>query len=264
VFVLGTLAHSSAQAQPAASQTKAGLDPVREKEAVELTKQNDQFKLRVQQFHKKAETRIRQVKKLRGQVQSLQKKNLKAGITKVTPAINAHSDRIDLRLKEIEAQEKRYSLLASQFASHAQAYNAHLRDYEGELAELRKTDSLYQNHCRDYAKHADHYHIPGIMPPSGSHCPPLQLSEANTTHLSNQLKDDQKRVLKEERGLYNLELKLRETALKRLELERKLINQAGRQPIEDLERTLRSEYNNLAREYQILEAEARRLKGLKG
>lgn len=258
------LAYAQVTSQDKDRQSKPDkLDPVREKQAIKLKGENDQFKLSVQQFHKRAESRIRQVHKLRGQVQSLQKTNLKASVKNLAPALNPHADRIDLRLKEIGAAEKRYNLLAWQFAAHAKAYNAHLQDYEAELAELRKTDSAYASHCRDYAKHRDHYHIPGIMPPSGSHCPPLQLSEAHMANLSNQFKEDQRRVLKEERSLYNAEVKLKETAMKRLELERKLISQAGRQPIEDLERTLQSEYMNLAREYRLLEAESSRLKGLK-
>lgn len=217
-------------------------DPERVQEAEKLIAQAQDFKLKAAKFHGTVEGQTDGAKKLTGAANKLEKNTRK---------LNA-SIRESVKLgSPFVLGTKQYELHLDEFRKHSKMYNAHLADYEKQLHQIQITNGQLQSSCKEYADHAQRYHIPGLRPPHV--CLQLQWEQKDIQRTVKGYQEDQVKVQKAEAALAQQESKLTQARKEHAELESKLLAKAN---LDELERTqgfmLLKEYDQIEREYRLL------------
>lgn len=167
-----------------------------------------------------------------------------------------------LNAQQYASDVKQYSLRLKEFHNHAKLYNAHLAEYEKELQQLQAANQSLQASCSQYADHVKRFHVPGIRPPHV--CVVMEWEQRAIDASAKRLVDDQRKTQSAEAALAQQEAKLSQAARERAAMERQLLQTAN---VNDLEqgqgRMLLKEYEELEREYRIIDSARKRL-GLNG
>ncbi len=223
----------------------------READARRLIKLAEDFKLKAARYHNGVSKQEKTAGKLSASAEKLNAQSKK---------LNAHI-RHNVRTTNYATALKLYKDHIAEFQSHLRLYNAHLEDYEKQLLEAQASESNLRSSCKEYADHVQKYHIPGVRAPHV--CVQMEWENKDMQRVASNFREDQQRSKKAELNLAMQESKLLDAQKERLALERKLLQKAS---FADLERTqgsmLLKEYQQIEREYRMLESERKSLSGL--
>lgn len=217
--------------------------------AQSVVKRAQQFKENAAHYHALSAEQMGRARDLSAQAGRL---NAKA------KSLNAHIQQNVDTGKSGFINSAQYQSHLVDFQKHAHLYNAHLADYEKQLLQAQTSEGQLQSACRQYADHVARYHVPGAKPPHV--CVQLQQETKEMQQAANRFREDQDRTRTVEIQLAQQESKLQDAARQRQALERKLLQQAGVAEVEQgVGLMVLREYQELEREYRILQTEKERL-----
>ncbi|MBX9689759.1 MAG: hypothetical protein K2X27_23825 [Candidatus Obscuribacterales bacterium] len=235
LFLLGLFAFQSAQAKSVSdAREEACSQPGRVESAKRLLAQNKDFKLKASQFHLEANQNVNSAKKLQAQTSKLM------GLTGAA---------------KVEANKEFKGNLQA-FKDHAQLYRQHLEQVEKQLGSCKESEAEYNAHLKEYSLHVEAYHLPNIRPPHI--CPTLQVSERQSAHMANSMREDQMRVARAEASLAASENKLENAMEASMGSDANLIK---RSRLAEEERKLAGEFAALKTEYGLLKVQQAALLG---
>lgn len=232
-------------------------ESARSLDAQELIRKSREFRLLADEIHSStaglredARILLAQAKKANGSLDKLK--------GRVQEQATASSGAHKLNAQQYASDAKEYSFRLKEFQNHARMYNAHLAEYEKELQRLQAANQSLQASCSQYADHVQRFHVPGIRPPHVCVAMEWEIRAAATA--ASKLADDQKRTQSAELALAQQEAKLSAAAKERANLEVQLLQKANVNELEQSQgRMLLKEYNELEREYRIIDSAGKRL-----
>lgn len=238
----------AAQAEGSDCSEEGTCDPERIAQAERLIAQAREFKKEAYRYHDAASNQTKTAKQL-----LLAAKNLDKNTRKLNAKIE---QKATIGAPKLNSRE--FELHLNEFKKHSGMYNAHLADYEKEVQKLQASQGQLRASCTEYADHEKRYHIPGLRPPHI--CLQLKWEQADMQKVVRGYQEDQVKVQKAETALADQEAKLAQAAREHAELESKMLKQAE---FDELERTkgimLLKEYQQIEREYRLLESEKKSL-----
>lgn len=231
-------------------QNVIGQESERCQQARRLINEARQFKQQANDYHSSVAKQVFEAKQLIAQAQKLEKSSKKLHATiQENAKIGA----------PFTLGAKQYNLHLSEFQNHSKLYNAHLEEYEKALLKAQAAAGQLKSTCREYADHVQKYHIPGVRPPHV--CVQLQWEQSDMQRAALGFRQDQVKSQQTEAALRKQESQLVQAAHERAELEARLLQKAN---IDELERTqgvmLLKEYQQIEREYRMLQQEKKSLK----
>ena len=241
---------SEASAQDSASTSAAGCGDVeRCRQAEHLIAQAKEIKREVRRYHLVSARQSAEAQKL-----LIAAKQLDKGARKLNAGIQENVSRSSMP----KSSARQFDLHLNEFKKHSSLYNAHLAEYEKELGKLQGLQAQLRSSCQEYADHQTRYHIPGLRPPHI--CLQLQWEQSDMQKVVKGYQEDQQKAQKAETALAAQEARLAQAAHERAELETKMLRQSE---FDELERTkgfmLLKEYQQIEREYRLLESERKSL-----
>ncbi|HEY9760577.1 MAG TPA: hypothetical protein V6C97_35785 [Oculatellaceae cyanobacterium] len=259
-----------------AHETLAATESVREKDtgdklqariesAEDIIEDAKNLQRRVHMFHQHATELIAQSKRLQGEAEVLTTKTpvLPPTTVKMTPA-------------QLQAAVKQYSSDLEQFATHATAYDQHLRNFQATVGECHANESALNSVLKKYEIHVDQFHIPAINVPRTAAtsvtpslntlrpphvCKRMQEEMGDMSQLANSMLSDQKKVLDAQLALAKTEGSLKNAESEADASRLKATNEAKR---EQGEQALVREFSQLKNEYDLLKVEKDTLAGAGG
>lgn len=228
------------------------VQPGRVEDAKRIIDQIQSLKPQVKQYRTQLLAQINSANSLSKAAKKLNKqgKSLNASVQQsvITGGVN-------------KSDAEQFELHLAEFRRHANLYNLHLADYEKQLLQARATSGQLQSQCNQYASHVRKYHIPNVNPPHM--CPILEGEEGERQKMEAVVKEYGEAGRQAEQQLANEESKLQDLVKSRVDLQRKLLEKSSVASLENGRgRMVLKEYEQLEREYAMLEAEKKRL-GLK-
>lgn len=207
--------------------------------AKEVIDDSTRFQADAQRVHGLAQRVIAQATRLKGEAQVLQSS---------MPPIPT----IKLNAEQMKAAQNDYHLHVEQFRKHAEAYQAHLTDFQHTLGECHANEDSYRKLAQQYQMHVDQFHIPmpNIRPPHI--CGAMNLSNAESMQLANKIREDNVRVYHAEVELAKQEQQLVAAQALTPALNNKVATAAVR---EQRENALYAEFGRLHEEYNLLSTE---------
>lgn len=260
IFILGLSILGPAGARATSDNQTDGsccVESARALDAQEVIRKSREFRMLADQMHASTAS-------IREDARMLLAQAKKAGVTldklkgRVQEQASASSGPHKLNAQQYASDVKEYSFRLKEFQNHARMYNAHLAEYEKELHRLQAANQSLQASCSQYADHVQRFHVPGIRPPHVCVAMEWEIRAAATA--ASKLADDQKRTQSAELALAQQEAKLSAAARERANLEVQLLQKANVNELEQSQgRMLLKEYNELEREYRIIDSARKRL-----
>lgn len=188
-----------------------------------------------------------------------QRSVLLAQAKKLTEKSKKLEAKVSVQSSGVRVDSAAYKAHLADFEQHTKLYNAHLAEYEKQLQAAISAGGKLQASCQQYADHVYEYHVPGVRPPHV--CVQLQQSERDMQGYARRFVQDQDRSRQGELKLADQESALKDAVSERSALEAKILRKANIAQIEQTQGAMvLAEFGALAREYNSLAAEAKRLK----
>jgi hypothetical protein len=237
--------------------------------AQEIIKDSQDLIVRARKFHLQSETLIAQANKLQGEASGLQngKPTLKGSETNTT--LNGSAEMLHTNIvlpkpakltkQQYELGAKQYTGDVSNFAEHAKAYDAHLKQFQKAVGECHAGEKALDNVLKKYEIHVSDFHIQmaeiKLRPPHICHRM-QETVDRDFNSIANSMMNDQRRVMEAEQRLRKTEAELQNSEQANVVVGMKAENEAKR---EEGEKALAGEFGRLKEEYDLLKMERDRL-----
>ena len=213
--------------------------------AKEIIADTKALKAKAAAFHQRVDLQIAQATKLKGEAQILQIK------PPILPA-NLH-----LNAAQLAAAQNQYNSDIKEFSAHAEAYNDHLKQFQGTVGECHANDVMLDNVIHKYDLHLEEFHLPVVRISPPHICGALgEVYGGDVSHIANSIMNDQLRVINAEQDLQRAEQKLQAVEGQAPAIAGKTVNAAYRA---SREQELAAEFGRLRQEYDLLKVERQRL-----